>query len=95
MASLIHKNKEYIQIPKNRARQLTTRLALALALSLGLFFLYPTPVYAMHIAEGILPASWAAAWYAPAVVFIGIGVYMIKRKTNDDKFQSGGMTPTF
>ena len=58
---------------------------LALVLTLGLLFLYPTPAYAMHIAEGILPANWAAIWYIPATVFVGIGIYVIKRKTKETK----------
>jgi cobalt/nickel transport system permease protein len=35
----------------------------------------------MHIAEGILPISWAAIWYGIAAVFVGIGIYLIKRRT--------------
>ena len=63
--------------------------ALALALSLGLFVLHPTPAYAMHIAEGILPANWAVIWYVPATVFVGIGLYVIKKKTREVR----GLTP--
>jgi cobalt/nickel transport system permease protein len=39
----------------------------------------------MHIAEGILPANWAAIWYLPAAVFVGIGIYVIKKKTKETK----------
>ncbi len=60
-------------------------IVLALVLALGLLFLYPTPAYAMHIAEGILPATWAAIWYIPAVLWLAIGIYMIKKKTRDTK----------
>ena len=35
----------------------------------------------MHIAEGILPANWAAIWYAIAVIFLVIGIIVIRRKT--------------
>ncbi len=83
MASLIHKKKEYTQIPNKRARWLLKHFTLALILALGLFFLHPTPAYAMHIAEGILPVNWAAIWYVPAVVFVGIGIYVIKKKTKE------------
>ena len=89
MASLFHKKKETIQIPNKRTRWLMNHFALALALTLGLFFLYPTPAYAMHIAEGILPANWAVIWYVPAVVFVGIGLYVIKKKTREVR----GFTP--
>ncbi|MBU2608603.1 MAG: energy-coupling factor ABC transporter permease [Chloroflexi bacterium] len=60
-----------------------THIALALALALGLLFLYPAPVYAMHIAEGILPANWAAVWYVPAILFVVIGILIIRRKTRE------------
>ena len=60
-----------------------THIVLALVLVLGLLFLYPTPVYAMHIAEGILPAKWAVIWYVIAVIFLGIGIRVIRRKTRE------------
>ena len=66
-----------------RARWFWSHLALALVLVLGLLFLYPTPVYAMHIAEGILPANWAAVWYVIAVIFVAIGIRIIKKKTRE------------
>ncbi len=58
---------------------------LALLLALASVLLYPAPAYAMHIAEGILPASWAAIWYLPAVVLVGIGISVIKRKTRANR----------
>ncbi|MFC1943839.1 energy-coupling factor ABC transporter permease [Chloroflexota bacterium] len=59
------------------------RIALALAVAIGLLLLNPTPAYAMHIAEGILPANWAAIWYVIAVIFVVIGILIIKRKTRE------------
>jgi cobalt/nickel transport system permease protein len=56
-----------------------------LALVLGLFILYPTPAYAMHIAEGILPANWSAIWYGIAAVFITIGVIVIRRRSKENR----------
>jgi len=47
--------------------------------------LYPVPVHAMHIAEGILPANWAAIWYVIAIIFVGIGIFMIKRRTTSNR----------
>lgn len=34
----------------------------------------------MHIPEGLLPASQAVAWYAPAVAFLGAGIAGLKRR---------------
>jgi len=58
-------------------------ILLALVFVLGLLFLYPTPAYAMHIAEGILPASWCAIWYAIAAIFVVIGIRLIRRRTRE------------
>lgn len=63
------------------AHWLRSYVALALAVVLGLLLLYPTPAYAMHIAEGILPANWAAMWYVIAFIFVAIGIRIIRRKT--------------
>lgn len=65
-------------------------LALVLAFALG-FLLSPTPAYAMHIAEGILPAKWAAAWYLVAAPFMVTGMLVIKRRTRQRK----GLLPLF
>jgi cobalt/nickel transport system permease protein len=64
---------------------LKSHAILALVFALGLLFLYPTPVYAMHIAEGILPANWAAIWYVIAAVFVFIGIRMIRKRTKEVK----------
>jgi cobalt/nickel transport system permease protein len=37
----------------------------------------------MHIAEGILPANWAAVWYVIAIIFLVIGIIIIRRKTRE------------
>ncbi|MFA5802383.1 MAG: energy-coupling factor ABC transporter permease [Thermoleophilia bacterium] len=34
----------------------------------------------MHIPEGLIPAQQAAAWYVPAVGFVGAGLVGIKRR---------------
>ncbi len=67
------------------ARRLRTHIALALAFILGLLLLYPTPAHAMHIAEGILPANWAALWYVVAFAFVIPGIYFITRKNKQIK----------
>ncbi len=66
-------------------RGLRRQLPLALALAVGFLLLYPTPVYAMHIAEGILPANWAAVWYAVAFIFVALGIRLIRRRTREVK----------
>jgi cobalt/nickel transport system permease protein len=66
-------------------RCLRRQLLLALALAVGFLLLYPTPVYAMHIAEGILPANWAAVWYAVAFIFVAPGIRLIRRRTREVK----------
>jgi len=60
-------------------------LGLALVFALGLLLLSPSQAYAMHIAEGILPANWAALWYVVAFAFVIPGIYFITRKTKEIK----------
>jgi len=69
----------------NRYRWVTKCLPVAAISALFIFLFLPAPAYAMHIAEGILPFYPAAAWYALSAVFVGIGIYMIKRKTQEDR----------
>lgn len=61
------------------------RLVLPLVFALGLFFLWPTPAYAMHIAEGILPANWAIIWYVAAFIFVFIGIRIIRKRSKEVK----------
>ena len=65
--------------------ELKSSLALALAFAFGLLLLSPTQAYAMHIAEGILPANWAALWYVVAFAFVTPGIYLIRRRTREIK----------
>lgn len=50
----------------------------------GALLLLPRPALAMHLAEGILPAGWALAWFAAALPFIAWGVVRINRKKKLD-----------
>lgn len=43
---------------------------LAASLTLG----SPTPAYAMHISEGILPVSWAGLWFLVSIPFVAWGL---------------------
>ncbi len=42
-----------------------------------------TPVWAMHISEGILPAPWAGLWFVIAVPFLYWGMHEIKIKSRE------------
>jgi cobalt/nickel transport system permease protein len=43
-----------------------------------------TPAHAMHIAEGILPFSWAALWFAVAVPFLALGLRRLNALAQED-----------
>ena len=66
------------------AGRLNKFLLLPLLAALSLFFLNPQPALAMHLAEGILPANWAALWYVIAAVFMFFAFRIIKKKTSAD-----------
>ncbi|MFH1003731.1 MAG: energy-coupling factor ABC transporter permease [Chloroflexota bacterium] len=70
----------------NHSRGQSYRGSLITALvAAGLLYLIPAPVYAMHIAEGILPAGWAALWYGVALIFLIPGIYLIRRRAREVK----------
>ncbi|MDD4889123.1 MAG: energy-coupling factor ABC transporter permease, partial [Phycisphaerae bacterium] len=52
--------------------------------ALAAVLLWPAPAQAMHITEGILPASWAGLWFAVAAPFVWWGVRTIKRRSQAD-----------
>ena len=43
----------------------------------------PSRGLAMHISEGILPAPWAALWYAAALPFIAWGLRELRRRSEE------------
>lgn len=53
-------------------------------LALITFIFCSTNVYAMHIAEGILPFNWALLWFALYLPFFIYGLTEIKRKSIED-----------
>jgi len=54
-------------------------------LSLTIFCLLgATPAFAMHISEGILPFSWALAWYLAVVPFVALGVRRLNALARED-----------
>ena len=42
------------------------------------------PAHAMHIAEGLLPLSWAGLWFAVAAPFVILGVKRLTEISRDD-----------
>ncbi|MHB1002596.1 MAG: hypothetical protein ACYC1B_02065, partial [Thermoleophilia bacterium] len=48
-----------------------------------MFFRRPTTtgeVAAIHVPEGLIPATQAVAWYVPALAFVGAGLRSIKQR---------------
>jgi cobalt/nickel transport system permease protein len=44
----------------------------------------PTPARAMHLAEGTLPAGWAAAWWAVAAAGLALALRHLRERTTRD-----------
>ena len=57
--------------------------AVIVILGLGIA-LWPAPAQAMHLAEGILPISWAGLWLLVAVPFVLWGLRTINRRRAAD-----------
>lgn len=55
-----------------------------IALMAIVFLLIPGDAFAMHIAEGLLPARWAIFWWIAALPFFIFGVWRLKRISIDD-----------
>lgn len=51
------------------------------AMALGTIAMLPASAQAMHISEGILPASWAGIWFVLAVPMVMWGLWTIKRRS--------------
>jgi cobalt/nickel transport system permease protein len=67
-------------VTKYRYRKVATLLAM-ICLSSYLVIGSPTPVHAMHIAEGYLPARWALFWWLAVIPFFFLGLRSIDRIT--------------
>jgi cobalt/nickel transport system permease protein len=63
-----------------KARKVATLLAMV-GLSGYLVIGSPTPVAAMHIAEGYLPIEWAAFWWIISLPFFALGLRSLNRIT--------------
>jgi cobalt/nickel transport system permease protein len=55
--------------------------SLLVLLVTGLLTLGPGPAHAMHIAEGILPASWALCWFALSAPFVMLGLRTLRLRS--------------
>lgn len=51
---------------------------------MALLLALAAPAHAMHIAEGILPFSWAAVWFAVAVPFLALGLRRLNVLARED-----------
>jgi cobalt/nickel transport system permease protein len=64
-------------------RRNVIRQAATVAAAAGTLIALPTPAFAMHISEGILPAFWAALWYAAALPFVALGLRELRRRSEE------------
>ncbi|MEK6655761.1 MAG: energy-coupling factor ABC transporter permease, partial [Thermodesulfobacteriota bacterium] len=62
-------------------RRNVIRYAAVVAAVAGVLASLPAPAFAMHISEGLLPASWAVLWYAVAIPFIALGLRELQRRS--------------
>ncbi len=53
-------------------------------LLMALVLFVPSDAFAMHIAEGLLPARWAILWWAVALPFFFFGLFKLKKISLDD-----------
>ena len=57
-----------------------------LAVSVILLMLLPAHAFAMHITEGLLPLPVALFWFALALPFVGLGIYILTRRKNESAY---------
>jgi cobalt/nickel transport system permease protein len=60
-----------------------SRFAAVVAAAAGVSASLPSPAFAMHISEGLLPASWAVLWYAVAIPFVALGLRELQRRSEE------------
>jgi cobalt/nickel transport system permease protein len=53
-------------------------------MAMFMLFLLTNDAWAMHIAEGILPVSWAVLWIVLSAPFFIYGLYQLKKNTSID-----------
>jgi cobalt/nickel transport system permease protein len=62
-------------------RRNVIRRAATVAATAETLIALPAQAFAMHISEGILPASWAMLWYAVAIPFVALGLRELQRRS--------------
>lgn len=55
-------------------------------LAAAFLFAIPSPAFAMHISDGILPFSWALLWYAVAIPFVALGLRDLRRRSEKSQW---------
>jgi cobalt/nickel transport system permease protein len=60
------------------------RRADGIAVAAAVLCVVPSPAFAMHISEGILPISWAVLWYAIALPFVAWGLRDLRRRSEEN-----------
>lgn len=64
-----------------KQRKKVVRRAAAFTAAAAILIALPAQAFAMHISEGILPASWAVLWYAVAIPFVALGLRELQRRS--------------
>ncbi len=66
---------------RDKETKVPNRYLVVLVFTVFITVAVPTPAYAMHISEGILPLPWAGLWYLVTIPFIAKGLLEIKKKS--------------
>ncbi len=66
-----------------RLRDVNPARFVSVTAAVAAMVLLPASAFAMHISEGILPASWAVLWYAAALLFIALGLRELRRRSEE------------
>jgi cobalt/nickel transport system permease protein len=64
-------------------KRYANRFAAVVAAIAGVLASMPSPAFAMHISEGLLPASWAVLWYAVAIPFVALGLRELQHRSEE------------
>jgi cobalt/nickel transport system permease protein len=71
-----------MNVIRTKRQNVIRRAAVATACA-GVLASLPAQAFAMHISEGLLPASWALLWFAIAIPFIAWGLRDLKRRSEE------------
>ena len=76
------RTKRQIEAFAQRSQNVIRCAAVVAALT-GVLAALPAPAFAMHISEGLLPASWAILWFAVAIPFVAWGLRDLRRRSGE------------